>query len=133
MKKYAFTGIWICVAFMACSAICVGLFPEFLIKLFTSDKELIEVCIPIVYVLCFFQVFDGLQVALAGVFKGIKQTSVVMIANFIAYWLVSIPLGCYLGLKLKMNLIGFWYSLGVSAVILCTIMFTTMMRKFRKL
>lgn len=133
MKKYAFTGIWICVAFMACSALCVGLFPEFLIKLFTSDKELIEVCIPIVYVLCFFQLFDGLQVALAGVFKGIKQTSVVMIANFIAYWLVSIPLGCYLGLKLKMNLIGFWYSLGVSAVILCTIMFTTMMRKFKKL
>lgn len=133
MKKYAFTGIWICVAFMACSALCVGLFPEFLIKLFTSDKELIEVCIPIVYVLCFFQLFDGLQVALAGVFKGIKQTSVVMIANFIAYWLVSIPLGCYLGLKLKMNLIGFWYSLGVSAVILCTIMFTTMMRKFKSL
>lgn len=133
MKKYAFTGIWICVAFMACSALCVGLFPEFLIKLFTEDKELISVCIPVVYVLCFFQVFDGLQVALAGIFKGIKQTSVVMIANFIAYWLVSIPLGCYLGLTLKMNLIGFWYSLGVSAVILCTIMLTVLLKKFKKL
>lgn len=133
LKKYAFTGIWICVAFMSCSAICVGLFPEFLIKLFTDDKELISVCIPIVYVLCAFQVFDGLQVALAGIFRGIKQTSIVMIANFIAYWLVSIPLGCLLGLKYKLNLLGFWYSLGVSAVILCTIMLTTLLRKFSKM
>lgn len=133
LKNYAFTGIFICVGFMACSAICVGLYPEFLVRLFTSDKVLVEACIPIVYVLCFFQVFDGLQVALAGIFKGIKQTSVVMISNFIAYWLVSIPLGCYLGLKLKMNLLGFWYSLGCSAVILCSIMLTVLLRKFSKL
>lgn len=132
LKKYAFTGIWICVGFMSLSALCVGLFPEFLIKLFTKDAELIKVCIPVVYVLCAFQVFDGLQAALCGIFKGIKQTGVVMISNFIAYWLISIPLGCYFGLKLKMNLVGFWYSLGISAIILCSIMLTTLLHKFNR-
>lgn len=132
LKRYAFTAIWICVAFMSCSALCVGLFPEFLIKLFTKDTELIDVCIPIVYVLCAFQVFDGLQAALCGIFKGLKQTSIVMISNFIAYWLISIPLGCYFGLKLKMNLIGFWYSLGISAIVLCSIMLTSLLRKFNR-
>ena len=131
LKTYAYTGIGLCVAFMTCSAIVVGLIPEFLVRLFTNDAELIKVCIPVAYVLCFFQIFDGLQVALAGVFKGIKQTNIVMISNLIAYWFVSIPLGCYFALHLKLNLLGFWYSLGVSAIILCTIMLTTLIKKFK--
>lgn len=133
LKTYAYTGIGLSVAFMTCSAIFVGIFPELLIKLFTNDIELMSVCIPIVYVLCFFQVFDGLQVSLAGIFRGIKQTNVVMISNFVAYWIFSIPLGCILALKFKLNLIGFWYSLGASAVILCVIMLIVLVNKFKRL
>lgn len=133
LKTYAYTGILMAVTFMACSAIVVSTFPEFLVSLFTKDKQLIDVCIPIVFALCFFQVFDGLQVALAGIFKGLKQTGVVMLANFIGYWLVSIPVGCFLGLKLKLNLLGFWYGLVCAAVVLCSILFTTMLIKFKKM
>ncbi len=133
LKTYAYTGILMAVTFMACSAIVVSTFPEFLVSLFTKDKQLIDVCIPIVFALCFFQVFDGLQVALAGIFKGLKQTGVVMLANFIGYWLVSIPVGCFLGFKLKLNLLGFWYGLVCAAVVLCSILFTTMLIKFKKM
>ena len=133
LKTYAFTGITMVVAFMACSAIVVGTFPKFLVSLFTKDQELINVCIPIVFALCFFQVFDGLQVALAGIFRGLKQTGIVMISNFIGYWLVSIPLGCLLAFKYNMDLLGFWYGLVCAAVVLCSIMFTTMLIKFKKM
>lgn len=133
MKKYAFTAMGISTSFMAFSALIVAIAPGIIMSLFTSDTELIEIGIPIVYTLCFFQVFDGLQVALAGIFRGLKQTKIVMIANFIAYWLVALPLGCTLALHYKLNLIGFWYGLIVSAIILCTIMFTDLMKKFRRL
>lgn len=133
LKTYAFTGITMAVAFMACSAIVVGTFPKFLVSLFTKDQELINVCIPIVFALCFFQVFDGLQVALAGIFRGLKQTGIVMISNFIGYWLVSIPLGCLLAFKYNMDLLGFWYGLVCAAVVLCSIMFTAMLLKFKKM
>lgn len=133
LKTYAYTGITMAVAFMACSAIVVGTFPKFLVSLFTKDQELINVCIPIVFALCFFQVFDGLQVALAGIFRGLKQTGIVMISNFIGYWLVSIPLGCLLAFKYNMDLLGFWYGLVCAAVVLCSIMFTTMLIKFKKM
>ena len=133
LKTYAFTGITMAVAFMACSAIVVGTFPKFLVSLFTKDQELINVCIPIVFALCFFQVFDGLQVALAGIFRGLKQTGIVMISNYIGYWLVSIPLGCLLAFKYNMDLLGFWYGLVCAAVVLCSIMFTTMLIKFKKM
>lgn len=133
LKTFAYTGISMSVTFMTCSAIVVATFPEFLLKLFTNDPELIKVCIPIVYVLCFFQIFDGLQVTLAGIFKGLKQTTVVMVANFISYFLVSIPLGCFLALYCHKNLIGFWYSLGCASLILCIIMFITMITTFGKM
>ena len=133
LKKYAFTSLKLSTAFMACSAILIGLFPEFFTELFTKDLELVNVCIPIVYVLCFFQIFDGLQVALSGIFRGIKQTKVVMMSNFTSYWIIAFPLGCLLAFKYKLNLIGFWYSLCASAVFLCTIMFILMIRKFKKL
>jgi len=133
LKIYASAGIVMCVLFMACSAFIVGLMPEFLVRLFTTDTELIKVCIPIVYLLCFFQVFDGLQVALAGIFKGIKQTRAVMFSNLIVYWFISIPLGCLLAFKFRLNLLGFWYSLAFSAVMLCTIMSVTLWKKFKKL
>ena len=133
LKTYAFTGITMAVAFMACSSIVVSTFPKFLVSLFTKDQDLINVCIPIVFALCFFQVFDGLQVALAGIFRGLKQTGIVMISNFIGYWLVSIPLGCLLAFKYNMDLLGFWYGLVCAAVVLCSIMFTTMLIKFKKM
>ena len=88
--------------------------------------------VPVVYALCFFQIFDGLQVALAGIFKGIKQTSVVMVSNIISYWIIAFPLGCTLGFYFKLNLLGFWYSIAFSSVVLCSMMFFVMRRKFKK-
>jgi MATE family multidrug resistance protein len=132
LKKYAYSGISFSVIFMLLSAIIIGLFPEFLTSLFTPDIELIKVCVPVVYILCLFQVFDGLQVSLAGIFKGIKQTKIVMISNAISYLILSFPLGCLLGLHYKMNLVGFWAALCFSAIVLCSIMFIVMLRQFKK-
>lgn len=128
LKKYSFVGTVISVGFMACSALIFASFPEFLVRLFSQDEVLIKLSIPILYILAVFQVFDGLQVALAGIFKGIKKTGVVLLANFVAYWLISIPLGCTLAFYFNMNLKGFWYGLCSAAVILCSIMLI-MLRK----
>ena len=131
LKKYALTCIKISISFMACSALFVGIFAEFWTKLFTADIELIKVCVPIVYVLCFFQIFDGLQVSLAGIFKGIKQTKIVMFSNIIGYWFIAFPLGYVLAFKYGLELLGFWIALGISAIVLCTIMLISMLKKFK--
>ena len=133
LKKYALTSIKISVGFMAFSAILVGLFAEFWTRLFTSDIELIKVCVPIMYVLSFFQIFDGLQVTLSGIFKGIKHTKIVMIANIVGYWFIAFPLGYILAFRFNLNLLGFWIALCVSAVVLCTIMLISMLKKFKNL
>lgn len=133
LKKYAYTAISISAIFMACSAIIVAIAPGVVTSLFTTDLELIKVCVPIIYTLCFFQVFDGIQASLAGIFRGLKHTEVIMMANFIAFWLIALPLGCLLALHYKLNLIGFWYALIVSIIILCIIVFTNLLQRFRKM
>lgn len=132
LKKFAYTAMALSVGFMAISAIIVAIAPGLITSLFTTDKNLIEVCVPIIYTLCFFQVFDGLQAALAGIFRGLKHTEVVMIANFISFWIIAVPVGCLLALKFQLNLMGFWYALILAAIALCLIMFTNLMQKFRK-
>lgn len=131
-KRYSFIGMAMCVGFMTVSAIIVTLFPEFLIGLFTKDLELIKICVPVVLLLGIFQIFDGMQVALAGIFKGLKDTKIVLIANFIAYWLISIPLGYTLSFKYGLTLKGFWIGLISSAIVLCVIMWTYLMKKMNR-
>jgi len=129
LKKYAFTGMKMSIGFMAFSAVLTGIFAKQLAAAFTPDIELIQVCIPVIYVLCFFQVFDGLQVTLSGIFRGLKQTQIVMYSNIISYWIIAFPLGYMLAFKFNMMLKGFWCALAISSVALCSLMFLYLNKK----
>ena len=131
LKRYAFIGLGMSTVFMLCSSVVFALIPDVLVKLFTVDKNLIAISVPVIYVLACFQVFDGLQISLAGIFKGIKKTKVVMASNFVGYWLIAIPLGCTLAFVFNLKLVGFWISLVISSVILCSIMAVILFRNLR--
>ena len=133
LKNYAFIGMFMCVGFMLCSAVIFCSFPHFLVSLFSKDLTLIKICVPVLYVVSIFQIFDGLQVALAGIYKGIKKTKIVLVANFIGYWVISIPLGYILALKHGFMLKGFWYGLLFAAIVLCAQMLLMLFRYLKKL
>ena len=122
LKKYSFWGIGLSVGFMSFCTIAYLTFPKFIVSIFTPDINLVGIVVPVMAFLGFYQIFDGLQISLSGICKGIKQTKIIMFSNFIAYWGLSIPLGYYFGIHLKMNLIGYWIGLLTSSIILCLIM-----------
>src|SRR5574344_204450 len=130
LRQYSFIGTAICVGFMVCSAIVFLSFSKGIVGIFTVDENLFKIALPVMYVLAVFQIFDGLQIALSGICKGIKQTKIVLLANFVAYWCVSIPVGYILAFKYNLKLIGFWIGLVLSAIILCTIMLAKLKRYF---
>ncbi|MFI3301042.1 MAG: MATE family efflux transporter [Candidatus Gastranaerophilales bacterium] len=131
LKKYSQIGILMSVGFMAFSAIIFASCPHFLVSLFTNDTNLIEICVPIIYIVAMFQICDGLQVSLGGVFKGIKETKIVLILNSISYWIVYFPLGFYFAFKLGLNLQGFWYGLFASSVILSTTLLIILIKRLK--
>lgn len=133
LKRYSIIGMIMSVGFMMCSAVVFCTCPHFLVGLFTKDAVLISICVPVLYVMSVFQIFDGLQVSLAGIYKGIKKTKIVLIANFVGYWLISIPFGYWLAFAKGYKLTGFWYGLAFAAVFLCGIMLLMLSRYFKKL
>lgn len=130
MKKYSYLGTAMSVAFMICSSVVFLSFPRQIVGIFTVDSELFKVCVPVMLILAVFQLFDGLQISLSGICKGLKQTNIVLVANFIAYWLVSIPLGYTLAFKYNFMLNGFWIGLVASSVILCVTMILMLRKHF---
>ncbi len=133
LKRYSFVGIVICTGFMMLSALVFSSFPHFLVGLFTQDINLVKISVPILYILSVFQIFDGLQISLAGIFKGMKRTGIVLLSNFIAYWMISIPVGCTLAFHFHLDLKGFWYGLASAAVILCVIMVFMLIKSIKNL
>lgn len=133
LKRYSFVGVVISVGFMLCSSIVFSIFPDELVGIFTKDADLIKICVPVLYVLSIFQVFDGLQISLAGIFKGMKNTNVVLLANLFAYWLISLPLGYTLAFHYNYELPGFWWGLAIAAIILCVILVVILLKKFKNL
>lgn len=132
LRRYSYTGVSMSVIFMAICTIIYLSFPKFIVAIFTPDPELFKIVMSAIIILGIYQIFDGLQISLSGICKGIKQTKIIMISNLIAYWGISIPLGCFLGLKLKMYLSGFWTGLLCSSIILCTIMIMKLKKYFIK-
>ena len=131
LKRYAGIGLAMSVGFMACSSVVFATFPRFLAGLFTADEMLIKISVPVLYLLACFQVFDGMQVSLAGIFKGIKKTKVVMIVNFLCFWIFFIPVGYTLAFKYDLMLMGFWIGLILAAILLSLIMGITLYKNIK--
>lgn len=132
VKKYSIVGTMLSLLFMVFSSIVFMSFPKQIVGIFTVDKELFRIAIPIMYVLAVFQMSDGLQISLSGICKGIKQTKIVLIAYFIAYWLISIPTGYILAFKTGLMLKGFWIGLVFASIVLCVIMLSLLKKYLKK-
>lgn len=137
LKRYSFAGIAVSAGFMAICAFGFIFFPKFFVNIFTNDSELVKICVPILLLAGLFQIFDGLQVSLGGVFKGLKKTNIVMFGDFTAYWLIGLPLGFIFAFKYHMQLYGFWIGLTIAifalALILLFILFTQFSQIKKKL
>lgn len=133
LKKYSIAGIAISMGFMALCAFFFITTPKFFITIFTNDLNLLNICVPILFLVGIFQIFDGLQVSLGGVFKGLKMTNIVMIGDFLAYWAIGLPLGIVLGLKYKMNLYGFWFGLTIAILTLAVLLTIKLISHFKQI
>lgn len=131
MKRYSFSGVVVSVGFMSVCALGFIFFPEFFINIFTKDAQLVKICVPILFLAGFFQIVDGLQVSLGGVFKGLKKTNIIMFGDFAAYWILGLPLGVLLAFKYHMNLYGFWVGLTISIFSLALILLFILLNEFK--
>lgn len=106
-----FVGVGLASVFMCLTAVFMFLFPGFITSLYTSDVELQEIAISLLYMAAIFQLSDGLQVTGSGALRGLKDTKIPMVVNLIAYWIVGLPLGYFLGITQGFGPEGLWIGL----------------------
>ncbi|MBQ3310572.1 MATE family efflux transporter [bacterium] len=133
VKKYGFVGVGLSVGFMAICGIFYALFPQVFAGIFTNDKNLIDIIVPIMYIVAAFQCFDGLQASCGGILKGLKKTFMVSVANFIGYILIGISLGSYLAFKMHLNLFGFWIGIAISSACVGLVLIIEILKTYNKL
>ena len=122
MITYIKNGLGTIFIFMFVASSIFAIFPKILVSIFTSDKNIINIIVPIMYIVAIFQLSDGLQATLAGIFKVLKKTKFVMFANFIAYLIIGVSLGTFFGISSKMYLFGCWLAICISSILLSSIL-----------
>ncbi len=114
IKKYSLTALLAGSGFMLLASVVLMCFPSQVIRLFTDNKEVIQIAVPIVAILAMYQVFDGFQVIAGGILRGFKMTKAVSLFVLTGYWVVGAPIAYVLVYKKDYSLKGYWIALAVS-------------------
>lgn len=133
IKRYSLSGTLMAVMFMAFCSVLLTVVPRQIFEVFTSNKEMLALGIPILHIAAYYLMFDGLQVSLSGILKGLKMTKIASVTLIAGYWLFGLPFGYMLAYKYDMSLRGFWIGLAVSFLAMTILFFIVIYRKFKML
>ncbi len=104
--------------FMLLSALAFLFAPRALISVYTRDPQVMAVGPTLLWLAAAFQVFDGIQTVCTGALRGLGETRVPMVANFVGYWLLGLPLGLMLCFHFHWGIYGTWIGLTLALVVI---------------
>lgn len=119
LQKVGINNLKIVFIFMAFCGLFFILGRHILPTFFTKkeDVEVILLASKLLIIAALFQLSDGVQVVALGILRGIQDVKIPSFITFIAYWIITIPLGYYLCVILKMGAWGMWIALGLGLTI----------------
>jgi len=95
-------------AVMACCSVVYLAGGRWLAGLFTDDRTVAEMAGTLVAIAGIYQVSDVIQSVSLGALRGMLDNRVPMVANFVCYWLLSLPTVWWLTFRLGWGAAGVW-------------------------
>lgn len=111
------------IVFMCITALIFTFGNHILPWMYTADNKVILIASQLLIIAALFQLFDGTQVIGLGILRGMGDVNVPTIITFLAYWVVGLPLGYFLGIYLKVGITGVWYGLVVGLMVSAILLF----------
>jgi MATE family multidrug resistance protein len=105
-------------SFMLLAAVTFLVWPRPLIRLFSSDAQVLAVGPALLGIVAAFEVFDGIQTVSTGALRGLGETRTPMIANMVGYFALGLPLGFFLCFALRWGIYGLWIGLTVALILI---------------
>ena len=116
---------------MGCAAMVFLFLPGPILRLFTSDPQVIVTGVSLLFVAALFQLFDGVQGVATGVLRGLGDTRTPMIWNLAGHWFLGLPLGYLLCFVWGWGVIGLWIGLSVGLILVGLVLLVTWARRAR--
>ena len=135
IDRSGWTAWVLSVGFMAAMAALMWTFPRELVGLFLEDTpanaRVIELAIAFLLVAAVFQTFDGAQVVVAGMLRGLHDTRVPMLFALLGYWAIGIGAGVWLAFSRGWNGVGIWAGLATGLAIVAMLIIGRWLRRER--
>ncbi len=133
--RAGWTAAAIGAAFMAVSALVFWLRPGWVIWLYAGSSpqpEVASLAVALLGIAAVFQLFDGVQAAMAGALRGLKDTRVPMVIAAVSYWGVGLTVGGVLGLATGTGARGLWWGLTLGLAVAAVGLSTRFARQTRR-
>ena len=121
-RRAGWLGLGLGTFFMVLAGLVFLIAPRPLIELYTSDARVLAVGPTLLWIAAAFQVFDGIQTISTGALRGLGETRAPMLANFLGYWILGLPLGMILCFVLKRGIYGMWTGLTLALIVISSIL-----------
>ncbi len=116
--RAGWTALGLGVAFEIFSALSFLVFPRQIARLYTHDQRVVSFAVTLLSIAAVFQLFDGLQTIATGALRGLGNTRTPMVWNLLGYWVLGLPLGCWLCFRLHWGAVGLWDGLCLALILI---------------
>ena len=123
IKQAAFSSIKLVMLIMGGFAILFLMINNFLPKVFSSDLQIVNLASKLLIIAALFQLFDGIQVTIVGILRGLEDFKIPTLISLVGYWIIALPLAYWLAFILKLETVGVWIGLLVSLIFAAIILF----------
>ena len=110
VRRNAYDGWRLALMFSILMGIPVTLFRHHLGGLFTDNVEVQQYVATLIILMMIYQFGDGLQYSFANALRGIACVKPMVTYAFVAYFIISLPLGYTLGFPCHLGILGIWIA-----------------------
>lgn len=78
---------------------------------------MIEIAKQLLMICAFFQIFESVRISAFGTLRALKDTRFTLLITILTFWIIAIPLGYFLAMKLHWVGNGLWWGMVTSQFI----------------
>lgn len=110
VRRSAYAGFHIMMAMGVVLSLIVFVCRNHLGSWFTDSPEVAAMVTSLIFPFLVYQFGDGLQITFANALRGISDVKLMMVIAFIAYFLISLPVGYFCGFVMGWGIVGVWMA-----------------------
>jgi MATE family multidrug resistance protein len=111
VKNAGMSAIRLVLVIMGACGVIFLVLNNYLPLIFSSEKAVVELASQLLLIAALFQLFDGLQVTVIGILRGLEDVKISTYVTFVGYWIITLGLCYVLAFMFKMEVIGVWIGL----------------------